>query len=89
MLGILLGQLGQRLEVLDVALELAEHRQLARGARVLGGHLAPPAPGHPRSRAPHLGSSASARSLSAAGSKIVREQLQLVADRREALGERL
>ena len=29
-LGILLGQLGQRLEVVDVALELAEHRQLAR-----------------------------------------------------------
>jgi hypothetical protein len=34
-------------------------------------------------------SSALARSLSAAGSKIVREQVQLIADRREALGERL
>jgi hypothetical protein len=29
------------------------------------------------------------RSLSAAGSKIVREQIELIADGREALGERL
>ena len=49
-------------------------------ARVLGRHLGGAALVVPEARAPISPSSASTRSLSAAGSKVVREQLQLVAE---------
>jgi len=41
-LGVLLGQLGQRLEVLDVALELAVGREAPACPRVLSAHLSRP-----------------------------------------------
>ena len=84
--GVLLGQLDQPLEVVDVALERRNTSRRRLRARVLGGYLRRAGRSRPRSPAPPISvSSAVARSLSEAGSKIVREQLQLVAYRRQTL----
>ena len=78
------------LEVVDVALQRARTCSSLRVARACSAldfaarSWSSQKPGAPISR-----SSASARSFSAAGSKVVREQLQLLADRRQALRRRL
>ncbi len=83
---VLLGQLGERLEVLDVGVDAAEALQAARHARVLGADLRRALGVVPEARArPSASRARATRSASAAGSKIVREQLQLVADRRKPL----
>ena len=84
---VLGGQLDEALEVLDVRPGGRGTSRAcaspARARRSPGRH----APGRPRSPAsPISRSSASMRRPSASGSKVVREQLELVANRREALG---
>ena len=51
---VLLGQLGERLEVLDVPLELTVHRQPLAGARVLGPDLRRSLLVVPEAGLPHL-----------------------------------
>ena len=87
---VLLRQLDQRLEVLDVGLDAAEGLEPPRHARVLGADLRRRLGVIPeRPARPSAVSSAATRSASEAGSKIVREQRELVADRRETRRRRL
>ena len=86
---ILLGQLGQRLEVLDVALQLPVGGQAPAGAGVLGADLGRPLLVLPEAGGAHLSFERVEALAQPRGSKIVRKQLELLADRREALGEGL
>ena len=84
--GVLAGHLGEAVEILDVGLAApGSPRDAARRARA---RPRPPRPARsrPRSRRrPSRSSSAATRSASPAGSKIVREQFHLLADRGQAL----
>ena len=79
--------LGEAVEILDVALERAELLQAPGCARVLGRHPRRRLGVVPEARCDISPSSAATRSLSAAGSKIVREQRHLRADRSQTLRE--
>ena len=84
-LGVLLGELDQPFEVVDVAGELLVRGQPPRLARVLGAD----APGGlrvvPEARLAHLALERSTTVLQPCGSKVVREQGQLLADGGQAL----
>ena len=87
---VLGGHLGERVEVLDVARQRLRTAPGACEARACSADTAAArSASSQKPAAPISASSAATRSPSAAGSKIVREQLHLLADGGQALGSRL
>ena len=86
---VLRGELGELREVADVGLERSESIEPALHPRVPRGDLGRGSLIVPEAGLPISASRLSASSLSAAGSKIVREQLQLAADLGESRGDPL
>ena len=81
---VLGGELDERVEVLDVVGDRPPRLEAPRHPRVLGADLRRAPASSQKPGSPICVSSAAARSASEAGSKIVREQLQLVANCRDA-----
>ena len=86
---ILLGELDEPLEVVDVGLQRGERLDLPVVRACSAETLAAVLWSSQKPGSPIWPSSSATCRLSAAGSKVVREQLELVADRRKALRRRL